>query len=243
MRAGLPRGEAMAFKTFTDFETDYKRSVESEMSRVGMRFMGSLGVKASVAWDIYKNSMKPGLGFHIFGRHVDKEDRWAREGGIDLASKQPGALGQIPHPTHGGRSLSAMEYNFGIVNDSSDGSILMVGSENWNLHVNDAWLMGGVHAYLPFYSASALSSENLFRGDNASTVLGITGREFLGLLLAGYKAERGNAKLGVAMVCKNKAQADRLDFSTYENSVRLIEGARSRRTVIDMAKEAGVDTL
>ncbi len=233
----------MAFATFKDFETDYKRSVESEMNRVGMSFMGAIGVGADVAWEVYKHSKAPGLKFHIFGRHVKFEERWAKEGGIDLASKQPGALGQIPHPTDASRTMSAMEYNFGIVNDSTDGSILMMGGTNWNLHVNDAWLMGGVHAYLPFYSASELNRDNLFRTEGKSSVLTITGRELFGLLLANYKVESGHPALGIAMVCKNKPQADRLDFSTYENAVKLVETSKSRQTVIDMAKAAGVDIV
>ena len=100
--------------------------------------------------------------------------------------------------------------------------------------------MGGVHAYLPFYSASEIKRGNLFRPEGKSSVLGITGREFFGLLLAGYQAENGHPSLGIAMVCKNKPQADRLDFSTYENAVKLVETSKSRQTVIDMAKDAGI---
>lgn len=233
----------MAYPSFDTFKKAYEQAVQVELQSRGMHFMGSLGVKAETAWDLYKNSQKVALGFHIFGRHVSNEERWNKEGGIDLASKQPGALGQIPHPTAPGRNLSAMEFNFGLVNDSSDGSILMMGGQNWNLHVNDAWLMGGVHAYLPFYSASKLSKANIFRNEGASTILSITGREFFGLLLAGYKVDKGHDALGVVMVCKNKKQAEQLDFSLYEQSVQQIEMHKSRQTVIDMAADAGVTLI
>ncbi|MDH5259510.1 MAG: hypothetical protein OEX07_15960, partial [Gammaproteobacteria bacterium] len=226
-----------------NFKSEYEKSIQTELTARGMHFMGSTSVSAQTAWDLYQNSQKVALGFHLFGRHVSNEERWNAEGGIDLASKQPGALGQIEHPTAPGRNMSAMEVNFGLVNDSTDGSILMMGGQNWNLHVNDAWLMGGVHAYLPFYSASKLTKENLFRGEGASTVLGITGREFFGLLLAGYKVEKGHDSLGLVMVCKDKARADRLDFSLYEQSVQLVESQKSRQTVIDMASDAGVTLI
>jgi len=230
----------MTYPTFDTFKKAYEAAVQMEFKSRGMHFMGSPGVTAQTAWDLYTNSQKVALGFHLFGRHVSNEDRWNSEGGIDLFSKQPGDLGNIDHPTAPGRAMSAMEYNFGLVNDSTDGSILMMGGQNWNLHVNDAWLMGGVHAYLPFYSASKLTKANIFRGEGASTVLGITGREFLGLLLAGYKVEKGHDALGVVMVCSDKKQADRLDFSLYEQTVQLIEEQKSRQTVIDMAADAGV---
>jgi len=233
----------MAYKTFNDFKTAYETAVQAEVNSRGMHFMGSIGVSAQTAWDLYRNSQKVALGFHLFGRHVSNEDRWNTEGGIDLFSKQAGALGKIDHPTAPGRNMSAMEVNFGLVNDSTDGSILMMGGQNWNLHVNDAWLMGGVHAYLPFYSASKLTKANLFRSEGASTVLGITGREFLGLLLAGYTVEKGHDALGIVMVCNNKEQADRLDFSLYEQTVQLIESQKSRQTVIDMAADAGVSLV
>jgi hypothetical protein len=195
-------------------------------------------VDPATAWDLYTRSQSPALGFHIFGRHVNNEQRWSQDGGVDLFSRQPGP--QIAHPTDKSRSLSAMEFNFGIVNDTSDGSILMMGGQNWNLHVNDAWVMGGVHTYQPFYSASKLSKENIFRNQGASTILGITGREFLGLLLAGYKKESGHEALGVVMVCKNRGQADQLDFSLYEKAVQDIEAAKANHVVIGMAADAGV---
>jgi len=215
----------MAYASYTDFKKDYERAVGMEKGMVSSTinkmvsglippsrppaFMGSENVPARTAWDLYRNSKNVALGFHIFGRHVSNEARWSREGGIDLASKQPGALGNLKHPTDASRSLSAMEYNFGIVNDSTDGSILMMGGQNWNLHVNDAWLLGGVHGHVPFHSASVLNKENLFRSNGG---LGITGREFFGLLLAGYKKESGHESMGIAMVCKNKNLASDLDF-------------------------------
>ena len=233
----------MAYTEFTNFKAEYEKSIQAEMNARGMHFMGSLNVGAQTAWDLYQNSKKVALGFHLFGRHVSNEDHWNAEGGIDLVSKQPGALGEIAHPTAPGRNMSSMEYNFGLVNDSTDGSILMMGGQNWNLHVNDAWLMGGVHAYLPFYSASKLTKDNIFRREGASTILGITGRDFLGLLLAGYKVEKGHDALGLVMVCKNQGQADRLDFSLYEQTVNLIESQKSRQTVIDMASDAGINLV
>ena len=55
--------------------------------------------------------------------------------------------------------------------------------------------------------------------------------------------EKGHDALGVVMVCDNKAQADRLDFSLYEQSVQNIEAQKSRQTVIDMAADAGINLV
>jgi hypothetical protein len=77
-----------------------------------------------------------------------------------------------------------MMKNFGVVNNNDSGSILLMGDTNWNLTINDTWLLGAVHSYLPFYPASAVSRANIFEDKH---VLSITGRELLGLAVFGYR--------------------------------------------------------
>jgi hypothetical protein len=78
----------------------------------------------------------------------------------------------------------AMIQNFGVVNNSDNGSILLMGSALWNLTINDCWVLGAVHSHLPFYPASKVSKANIF---DEKYILSITGRELFGLALFGYR--------------------------------------------------------
>jgi hypothetical protein len=96
-----------------------------------------------------------------------------------LAAQKYGAFYKKVDDEHG-----AMIQNFGVVNNSDNGSILLMGSALWNLTVNDCWVLGAVHSQLPFYPASTVSNANIF---DDKYILSITGRELFGLALFGYR--------------------------------------------------------
>lgn len=203
---------------------------------------------ADAAWELYEKTRTAPLGMQVFGRHKNNPSDLVGEPGIELYGevfpkiekkrffglytgresskerdarvKKAGFEAQLVHPTHGQRAVSPMEFNFGVTSDVSSGSILMMGKA-WNLTVNDSWLLGGVHAQQPFYLAFKKSYSNLFTS-NYKHNLTITGRELLGLLLAGYELKDGG-ELGDVMVCKDPTKADKLTLITYATAAQQFE--------------------
>lgn len=220
----------------SDFEVASKMAAETHKSMYK-------DVKKEIGWQLYLNSSNPGLGFHVFGRHVGTPEKWAQGNiGIDLFTQatNPGT-GKPMWNKKTDKPVSEAEHNFRFVNDRKAGSILMMGSINWNFTINDCWLLGGVHAHLPFYPASPLSTVNIFNQDpNHDFTLTITGREFLGLLVGGYTLQEGNPSVGDAMICTQPYMADRLTLTICQNIVSEVEKRKKRQVVIEMASAAGI---
>lgn len=104
--------------------------------------------------------------------------------------------------------------NFGITGDRSPGSVLW--STYWSIPLNDAWLMGGVHAGLPFYMASPRTEANVLDPTWGITV---TGREVLGLKTFGYEVNP-DTRLGEVFECKDRGKASTATFLRYETAYR-----------------------
>lgn len=153
----------------------------------------------------------------------DRSDRSARA--IDLCYKtylnssqaSLGALviGRIEKPVAPGMppmiGLGDVErFNFGMAHHRSSGSTLW--STYWSVPLNDAWLMGGIHARLPFYVASPRTKENVTDPTFGFTV---TGRELIGLLRFGYELNP-NTSLGEVFECKQPGRAASATFVDYE---------------------------
>ena len=125
--------------------------------------------------------------------------------------------------------------NFNVVNDAEDGSILLMGGSKWSFTINDTWLLGGIHANVPFYPASFMTKANLYHKDY---VLSITGRELIGLCLFGYKQVKGHGSIGSAMVCHDKRKAAAARLVDYQEAVSGIKGWKAAKNVY---KQAGID--
>ena len=113
--------------------------------------------------------------------------------------------------------------------------------ENWDLHSNDAWLLGGVHGYQAFCTASPLNKYNVFLEPQKS-VLSMAGRELLGLILAGYKLHQ-NATFGEVLVCHSALLADNLDLIQYQRAVANIENGSDsdgRKMLSNICKRANL---
>ena len=94
--------------------------------------------------------------------------------------------------------------------------MLKISNNIWSFIINDAWLLGGTHSYLPFYAASPVSVANVY---SAQHILSITGRELVGLALCGYKEVGAHADLGKAYICQDKAKADSVTLLSYLEKV------------------------
>lgn len=201
------------------FKTHYKVAISIERARV-KNIMGLATERDwNKAWNLYCNSRNPHLNMMVFGRFREYAGGW-----IGPAEKQ----------------------NFGIIDGNAGaagGSVQSMPGTEWNLHVNDAWLLGGVHTYRPFYAASPLTAEICFRND-AHQGLGITGRELVALLMAGYRPVSNNPKLGTVMVCRDRRKAANLSLLDIENEVDTHENNwKSNRRYHDltmMAIKAGI---
>lgn len=120
----------------------------------------------------------------------------------------------------------AMIQNFGIVNNEGTGSILLMGDKNWNLTINDTWVLGAVHSHLPFYPASAVSRANIFEQKH---VLSITGRELFGLALFGYRQVISEYEaLGTAFLPSSITKADQATLVKYQTAMEnlTLDGAK-----------------
>jgi hypothetical protein len=112
---------------------------------------------------------------------------------------------------------SDMVTNFGLVNNDTTGAILLMGSANWNLTINDSWLLGAVHSHLPFYPASAVSRANIF---DDKYILSITGRELFGLALFGYRqVVSAYESLGSAFEVSDVKKANGATLQAYQKAM------------------------
>jgi len=216
------------------FRQDYQHAVTAENQRLGVPDaygtgrIGNINADIDKAWQLYVNSKFPTLDLALFGRFNSDPARAATFLGIDTSTrrvkiKRGGLKGLFSRHAKYKTVPSAMLTNFGVVNDTqTGGSIQQMNSWDWNLHVNDAWLLGGIHRCLPFYAASPLTADNVFLQNHATAVLGITGRELFGLLMAGYRPQTDPA-LGTVMQCRDAAKAQNLTLKDIETGIDFIE--------------------
>ena len=151
-----------------------------------------------VCYQTYLNSSRASLGSLVVGRIV-------RRGS---SSDGPPMIG-----------LDDIErVNFGTTSDRTPGSVLW--STYWSIPLNDSWLMGGIHAQLPFYLASPRTKQNIVDPTFGVTV---TGRELIGLMEFGYGLNP-NTRLGEVFECDEPAKAVAATFVAYEAAFRARNG-------------------
>ena len=88
---------------------------------------------------------------------------------------------------------------------------------------------GGVHSYQDFHPASPIKARNIF-DDVRFPPLTITGRELVGLALAGYVAVAGHPTLGTIYrrSCDSKASSLNLvDYQVMITKLKTVEQAKS----------------
>jgi hypothetical protein len=163
-------------------------------------------------YQVYENAATNRLDALVVGRIVKKMD----------GSSKPINLEQI------GRGIDDIEReNFGRTNAGSAGSVL--DANDWTITMNDAWLMGGIHAMLDFYIASPRTAQNVIDPQFGATV---TGRELLGLTTFGYTVHP-NTRLGEVYVCTNKGRARGATFVEYEKTFQEAKSGGGFKHLID----------
>jgi hypothetical protein len=102
---------------------------------------------------------------------------------------------------------------------------------DWNMAINDTWLLSGVNSLQPFYPASLVNKENIIDA-RFTPPLTIMGREFAGLALAGYREASIHPILGKAYAHTpgNEKKAQDLGFRDYA------KGLSQLKTVADVEK-------
>ncbi|MGJ8604421.1 MAG: hypothetical protein ACSHXH_09885 [Marivita sp.] len=171
---------------------------------------------SDVAWAVYVGALNTPLKMQVFGRHIRGRD------GEIIAKSQQGQAGitqdemkNFKHP----ESESA--------DSLTGGSILNV--PEWSPTINDSWICGGVHSRQPFHAASPLINDNIFE---RTFVLTVTGRELVGLALAGYRKTGGDPKLGVVFQSTQTAKAEDLTLISYNTKIAELNTEEKARAFL-----------
>jgi hypothetical protein len=139
------------------------------------------------------------VNFHVFGRHVYKRDASIAFGDY------------VPDDPEKGAGIGSEEF-------ANLGALLEAG---WTIAINDTWLLGGVNSLAEFHAASPLTWKNILDDEHIMT---ITGRELVGLALAGYIQTSGHEALNkVYMPGADKAKAENLTFGAYDEEVSKLK--------------------
>lgn len=152
-------------------------------------------VSIDFAWNLYTwifNSKTRGLDFQVIGRHVYKYEN------------RPSATSaeQLSHEMTGIGAEEFVNLNAQLV-------------ENWSVALNDAWLLGGINSLAEFHPASPLTFKNVL---DETYVVTVTGRELIGLALAGYTEEPLALGKGFFPPA-NKEKAEGLTLTAYDDKV------------------------
>jgi hypothetical protein len=198
----------MAYTDKTKFVRDYEVAHKAAME---MNVPDSVPVSAEVAYGFYcasfalKTTQVNGNGesvppLQIFGRLMfDDTDRRIRER----------AESQIESDRIGITLYEWQNFNSLKLNE-------------WNMAVNDTWLLAGVNSCQPFYPASLVNEKNII-DDRFTPPLTIMGRELAGLALAGYREASAHPTLGKAYAPGSEKQAQDLDFHAYANELSQLK--------------------
>lgn len=125
--------------------------------------------------------------------------------------------------------------NFGTVRDGEDATGSILDMTRWPATVDDAWLIAGIHAKLPFHAASPLTRENLLEEPHVMTV---TGRELLGMSVFGYEVRRGHPALEMVMLCADPALARSASMTKLQEHV---DGCKTHSDVLKHYTQAGLN--
>jgi hypothetical protein len=114
--------------------------------------------------------------------------------------------------------------NFGTVDaadldaigvEPASGSVLR--DHGWSILLNDAFLLGGVHALHQFRVASPRIGDNLYNSTKCEMT--VMGRELVGLKTFGYEPVREQSGAGEAFIPKKPELALNATFEAYQKAV------------------------
>ena len=200
--------------TKTQFTSDFEAAQQA-----GLAYHGMAGVLDSIpssqAWDLYQKTLNAPLRMQIFGRHIFDQNEQV----VKFANSVPaGSSAKMPEFMVG---ITQTEIdNFGATNANSSGSALLTGRNDWNLTINDVWLCAGVHSLQQFHPASPLTHNNIY---SKKHILTITGRELVGLVMAGYVPVSGHRDLGTVWRPSITKKVDDLNLVNYQVTIASLK--------------------
>lgn len=203
------------------FTSDFEAAQQAGMSYHGVSKVLE-SIPASEAWLLYENTRQASLRMQIFGRHIFDQN----EAVVKFAKSVPkGTSKQMPDFMVG---ITQTELdNFGKTNANESGSALLTGRNSWNLTINDVWVCAGVHSCQEFHPASPVNARNIFSQQH---ILTITGRELIGLALAGYVAVSKHASLGTVYRPSVKNKVDAVNLVDYQVTIASLKTVQAAQT-------------
>ncbi|WP_444937390.1 hypothetical protein [Microbulbifer sp. JMSA002] len=118
---------------------------------------------------------------------------------------------------------------FGPTNSRDNGSVLR--TKTWSIILNDAWILGAVHAKAEVElvsrpTSSTIANKDFQIGDPLDRIFRVTGRELIGLKSFGYSVVQGpliykshTAKVINMMSCIDHRLAESATFSKYKETI------------------------
>jgi hypothetical protein len=146
------------------------------------------------AFAVYEAACHTNLQSLVLGRWVAQADE--AQPGIDLSLRN----------------------NFREMHEADAGGSVM-SSQNWTILMNDAWVIGGVHAHTPFYLASPRTQANIQAAPPRGVT--VTGRELIGVSTFGYEFVHAHPDLGEAarLAGAGAGAANAASFTLYLDHV------------------------
>ena len=153
--------------------------------------------------------------------------------------------------------LKKAKTKLGGTNSFHDGSVLDIpirdqsSGRNWTTLANDCWILGGIHAHLPFQLVSPPVKSTFINANfdpsvhDSTRLMRVTARELLGLAAFGYKSavnqeiDSESRRLGVRyeLRCYDTAKADQATIASYLQVVRRFTQAMLKDGAAPVAQE------
>lgn len=171
---------------------------------------------AENAWKVYDGAKKAPLKMQVFGRHVKKNKKTV----VEVTTQQKRG-NTAPMGITWDEMKNFKHEDSATANSLVGGSILNVLGKEWSFDINDAWVCGGVHNGLEFHCASDLEDHNNIFDEK--WMVTVTGRELIGLAIAGYTRVRSaNTAFGSVYRPTNKDYSI-LDLASYKKQMDALD--------------------
>jgi len=124
------------------------------------------------------------------------------------------------------KDLESLKKQYGV---AEEGGSMLIGVKTWDILVNDSWILGGIHAQLPFLLKTVLTFASVYNVEQKNNpdqtrVMYVTTREIAGLNLFGYKKDKEDAE-GQHFLCTDKNSASDANFESYRMHTQAVGAA------------------
>jgi hypothetical protein len=125
------------------------------------------------------------------------------------------------------KDLQSLKDEYGL---AEEGGRMLIGVTNWDIWVNDSWILGGIHKQLPFLLKTVLTFDSVYNKKkedyktDKTRVMYVTTREIAGPNLFGYKKDKEDAD-GQLFLCEEKNAASDANFESYRMHTQAVAAA------------------